>query len=156
MDLVWHFAVDPEFAAKYAHDKTVARKGKNPHVYAVYLCIKKPLIANAIVCAGTPEFDLAKKLAGRKLYTSKNEDGIPCAYMQLAIDCTSQDRAEKLIRDAGYDGIQYMSKMATPTGYGTMQKTGESLSWVVFSPNQIKSAVDNDGSFDIDDPDIKS
>ena len=54
-----HFAQDRGFAAKYAEDPTVARKGKTPKVYAVYLSIQRPLVADAIVYEGTPEFALA-------------------------------------------------------------------------------------------------
>jgi hypothetical protein len=63
-------------------------------VYAVYLSIQRPLVADAIVREGTPEFALAKKLAGSKLLTQKDEDGVRMAYMQNAIDTTSAQRAE--------------------------------------------------------------
>lgn len=142
-----HFAQDRGFAAKYAEDPTVARKGKTPKVYAVYLSIQRPLVADAIVYEGTPEFALAKKLAGSKLLTQRNEDGVLVAYMQNAIDKTSAQRAEKLIREAGYDGIVYEAQLATRTGMG-WAKTGSSRSFIVFEPTQVKSATDNAGTFD--------
>ncbi len=47
------------------------------------------------------------------------------------------------IREHGYDGI-------------IMIERGDRLTIAVFEPNQIKSATDNDGSYDKDDPSILS
>ena len=152
-----HFAQDRNFAAKYAEDPTVARKGKTPKVYAVYLSIQRPLVADAIVYEGTPEFALAKKLAGSKLMTQRGEDGVRLAYMQNAIDKTSALRAEKLIREAGYDGILYESVLSTASWTGTgvgRARTGSSRSFIVFDPSQVKSATDNAGTFDPAEPSI--
>lgn len=146
-----HFAQDRGFAAKYAEDPTVARKGKTPKVYAVYLFIQRPLVADAIVYEGTPEFALAKKLARSKLMTLRGEDGVFMAYMQNAIDKTPALRAEKLIREAGYDGILYESVLSTAAWTGTgvgRKRTGSSRSYIVFEPTQVKSATDNAGTFD--------
>jgi hypothetical protein len=152
-----HFAADREFAAKYAEDPTVARKGKSPKVYEVYLSIQRPLVADAIVREGSPEFALAKKLAGAKLMTQRDEDGVRVAYMQGAIDKTSAERAERLIREAGYDGILYEAHLSTAawTGMGVGRaRTGSSRSFVVFDPSQVKSATGNAGTFDPADPSI--
>lgn len=152
-----HFAQNRGFAAKYAEDPTVARKGKTPKVYAVYLSIQRPLVADAIVLEGTPEFALAKKLAGSKLMTQRGEDGVRMAYMQNAIDQTTAQRAEKLIREAGYDGILYEAHLSTAAWTGTgvgRARTGSSRSFIVFDPSQVKSATDNAGTFDPAEPSI--
>jgi hypothetical protein len=152
-----HFAKDRDFAAKYAEDPNVARRGKSPKVYAVYLSIQRPLVADAIVYEGTPEFALAKKLAGSRLLTDRGEDGVRLTYMQRAIDQTSAQRAEKLIREAGYDGILYEAQLAKSawTGMGlSLARMGSSRSFIVFEPTQIKSATDNRGTFDPTDPRI--
>jgi len=152
-----HFAKDRDFAAKYAEDPNVARRGKSPKVYAVYLSIQRPLVADAIVYEGTPEFALAKKLAGSRLLTDRGEDGVRLTYMQRAIDQTSAQRAEKLIREAGYDGILYEAQLAKSawTGMGlSLARMGSSRSFIVFEPTQIKSATDNRGTFDASDPRI--
>lgn len=149
-----HFAVDSDFAARYASDPEVARKGKNSRVVSAYLSIKNPLKADQLVREGSPEFALAKKLAGSKLYTSKDENGIPSAWMQNAIDYTSPARAEKLIRDAGFDGMEYEAKVGSlAVGGRGMSVTGKSRSYIVFEPTQIKS-VNNTGTFDPADPRI--
>ena len=152
-----HFAQDRGFAAKYAEDPTVARKGKTPKVYGVYLSIQRPLVSDAIVYEGTPEFALAKKLAGSKLFFQRNEDGVLAAYMQNAIDQTTAQRAEKLIREAGYDGIVYEAQLSTSAWTGTglsLARVASSRSFIVFDPTQVKSATDNAGTFDPADANI--
>jgi len=54
-----HFSEDRSMAERYADDEHVARRGRSPHVFDVYLDIKNPLDATAIVKEGDPEFDLA-------------------------------------------------------------------------------------------------
>lgn len=132
-----HFSADREFAARYAHDDEVARKGKAPMVYTVQLTMDRPLKADEIVSEGSPEFALAKKLAGAKLYVSKDEHGTPCCYMQNAIDSTSPQRAEKLIRAAGFDGVIYRARVGS-RAVGGMMVSGESESYIVFEPSQIR------------------
>jgi len=82
---------------------------------------------------------------------------MPLTYMPRAIDQTSAQRAEKLIREAGYDGILYESVLSSSvwTGGGMGRKrTGSSRSYIVFDPTQIKSATGNRGTFDPADPRI--
>jgi hypothetical protein len=60
--------------------------------------------------------------------------------MQNAIDSTSPQRAEQIIRAAGFDGIKYTAK-AINRGVGGYTKAAESTSWVVFDPAQIRPAA---------------
>ncbi len=148
-----HFAVDAKFADKYASDPNIARKGPSPQIIPVYLNIRNPLIADAVVVEGTPEFALAEKMAGSKLFTVKDEQGRRTVYLQNAIDVTSPQRAEKLIREAGYDGVRYTSVIR---GRGiNAGATSKGQSWLVFRPEQIKSATGNRGTFDAGSPDIR-
>lgn len=144
---IGHFAESFDFAARYAFAEDVARKGKGEaRVYSVYLSVQAPLVAPAVVTEGTPEFALAVKLAGRRLLTQTDEHGRKIAYLQNAIDKAPGKRAESIIRDAGYDGVVYEAILQQRDAYGST-KTGESLSWIVFEPWQVKS-VDNVGTFD--------
>jgi hypothetical protein len=145
-----HFAKDRSFAERYASDPDVSRRGRAPKVYEVYLSVQRPLFADALVVEGTPEFALAKKLAGNSLFTSLNERGIRAAYMQNAIDRTTPQRAEKLIREAGYDGVVYEAFIMSRGG----DKSDVSTSYIVFDPSQIKSATSNVGAFNPSDPRI--
>lgn len=144
---IGHFAESLDFAARYAFAEDVARKGKGEaRVYSVYLSIQTPLVAPAIVTEGTTEFALAKKFAGNRLLTQTDSQGRKVAYLQNAIDKAPGKRAESIIRDAGYDGVVYEAILQQRDAYGST-RTGESLSWIVFEPWQVKS-VDNVGTFD--------
>ncbi len=143
-----HFAEDVEVAAKYAFEKGVARKGNTPRLIAAFLSVQNPLIADAIVSEGSREFALAKKLWTKGFFAPQDADGIRGVYMQGAIDRTDSKRAERLIRDAGYDGVRYMASLRAAAQPGYVNETGRSLAWIVFEPTQIKSATDNFGTFD--------
>jgi len=150
-----HHAEDPLFANEYAENPLTARKGDFPRVYASHISVKNPLLADTIVKKGTPEFDLAKKIAGSKLFTQNDENGIPSVYMQTAIDSANPQKAEKLIREAGYDGVRYNAKLISPQAGAKYYSSGKSSpSWIVFDPNQIKSATGNNGQFDPTSPRI--
>lgn len=149
-----HFAEDRSLAAKYADDDAVARRGKTPQTYAAYVSIKNPLLADEIVYEGSPEFDLAYKLAGKNFFYAKDEGGRRGVYIQNAIDATSPARAQALIRAAGYDGVRYNAKLRI-MGVGSSQTMAEGRSWVALDPTQVKSADSNIGSFDPNDPDIR-
>jgi hypothetical protein len=135
-----HFAKDKSLAEMYAHDELVRRRGKSPMVYTVELAMNKTLKADSLVLEGTEEYALAKKLAGSRLFTDKNENGIRCAWMQSAIDMTSAQRAEKLIREAGYDSVSYLATVggaANPFNH-TRSISAKGECYVVFDPAQIK------------------
>ena len=57
---------------------------------------------------------------------------------------TSDSEKAKRAQANGYDGVKY-------TGPG---RVGDAAEWIVFQPTQIKSATDNTGSFDPDNPKI--
>jgi hypothetical protein len=148
LGFVIHFAESKAMADVYAHDQYVARKGSHPRVIDVYLSVQRPLVANQIVREGSPEFALAKKLAGSRLMTQKDDDGKRVAWMQNAIDATTGSRASRLIQEAGYDGIKYAATILERSAHGGASKIAESTAWVVFSPTQAKSASANVGTYD--------
>ena len=148
-----HFAEDETLAGGYADGTYSKGRGKRPQVYKAYLAVRNPLYADRIVDEGTPEFDLAKRLAGSRFFPQKNENGVRQAYIQNAIDSTSGARAEKLIRAAGYDGVVYKAKLVNPQP-GGYTSGGGGTAYVVFEPTQIKSATDNNGDFDPNNPSI--
>jgi hypothetical protein len=148
-----HFAEDETLAEGYADGTYSKGRGKRPQVYKAYLAVRNPLYADRIVDEGTPEFDLAKRLAGSRFFPQKNENGVRQAYIQNAIDSTSGARAEKLIRAAGFDGVVYKAKLVNPQP-GGYTSGGGGTAYVVFEPTQIKSAADNNGDFDPNNPSI--
>lgn len=141
-----HVTPDAAFAQRYATDGEVARKGKQPHLFVGYARKGHILDANSIVRDGTPEFALALKLAGPKArgMVQKNEAGVGCIYMQNAIDATSGQRAERLIRAAGYDTIRYRSRIGQ-RGFRGIHYTGEAPSYVILDPCNLRRV---DAAFD--------
>jgi hypothetical protein len=141
-----HFTPDESFANRYAYDDATAHKGRNPYVHKVELLMNNTLDANQIVYEGTPEFELAKKLAGQKFrcFSSKDERGIPGVYLQSCIDATNPKRAEKIIREIGYDSVKYNAKILNHSGnvgYAgqiPVNLIAEAPTYIVFSPSQIK------------------
>ncbi|CAB4167311.1 ParB/Sulfiredoxin [uncultured Caudovirales phage] len=143
-----HVTVDPEFASEYAIGD-VARRGPSPNVMPLKAKLGNVLDATKIVEEGTPEFVLAQKLAGKKLFTQKNADGIRTAYLQNAIDSTSPKRAQQIIRDAGFDSVKYnaeIKSILSPYGY-TKGRSAES--YVIFDPEKNLRS-----KFDLTAPDI--
>jgi hypothetical protein len=133
-----HFSTDKSFAAKYAFGDSGGR-GNDPTLYTCELTMNNPLKANAIVSEGTPEYALAEKLAKFRPFPMKNQEGVKQYYMQSAIDVTGVRRAERLIREAGYDGVIYEAKLmigaGSPNSYYDM---GRSECYIVFDPSQIR------------------
>ena len=147
-----HFATKPEFAGRYAFIEGTRRKGSNPRVIPVYLSVRRPLYSDQIVVEGTPEFALARRLSTQQRWYPKNsETGLRSAWLQNVINSTSSERAEKIIREAGYDGVRYHANVRQATGYGAAM-IDDSDAWIVFEPTQIKHAVLNVGEFDPNDP----
>lgn len=141
-----HFAEDPSFASRYAHDQAVVRRKGGPgRVIPVLLSVQRPLLADAIVCEGSPAFALAVELAGKTLFTQRDEAGVRCAYLQAALDRTSPARAERVIRAHGFDGVRYLSQLGEKTAYG-MKGIANARSWIVFGPEQIRSALHPEGT----------
>lgn len=61
-------------------------------------------------------------------------------------------RVTKEIKAQGYDGIVYKN---THDGTSLENKMREDDAWIVFDPEQIKSATTNNGNFDSSNPDIR-
>lgn len=152
-----HFSASKAFADRYANDPAVGRRGRRPHVYAVHLQMLRPLVAGAVASEGSAEFDLAKKLAGRSLVTIKDGDGRPSCWIQNAIDSSRAQRAQRLIEEAGYDGVVYEAKLGglMPVMGATYRTVSQaSTSYIVFRPEQIKAADNPSGLYDPNSPDM--
>lgn len=135
-----HFASDIEFARHYAGG-VASRRGRNGRIIAAHLAVKSLLDADSIVDEGSAEFALAEKLyqgTGRRMYTQKNEAGIAQAYFAHALDAASAQRAERLVREAGFDGIRYRARLmggAHQAGWLAIHQEAESF--LVFEGHQV-------------------
>jgi hypothetical protein len=130
-----HVTVDPEFASEYAIGE-VARRGPSPNVMPLKAKLGNVLDATKIIEEGTPEFVLAQKLAGKKLFTQKNVDGVRTAYLQNAIDSTSPKRAQQIIRDAGFDSVKYNAEIKSISGPHGYTKGRSAESYVILDPEK--------------------
>lgn len=134
-----HAADNRSFAERYALMPRKINKSNQPTLYQVEVGMENPLKADDVVIEGDPRFALAKKLAGQHFFSSKDENGVPATFLQNAIDATSPQRAERLIRDAGYDGVRYMARYGSINPGGTSANIAErSPASLVFTPEQLK------------------
>ncbi len=60
------------------------------------------------------------------------------------------------LMDFGYDGAVIFDTDAARSFKLLRTDPKSKITWCAFHPNQIKSATINDGSYDVDDPDIRS
>ena len=156
-----HLTPDPAFASNYADPEAQGRKKKPGSVIPAYVAAANILEADALVKEGSKEYALAFKLAGRTRpglfqndYTDAGEKtGKKIVYLQNAIDAAQPKTAEKLIRESGYDGVWYNSKIIGAVAPGQFVSGGYARSLVVFEPTQIKS-IFNQGTWDGKNPDI--
>jgi GGDEF domain-containing protein len=148
-----HFAEDRAFADIYTFDKRKGRgvPGKNPQTYEVYLSVQNLLDLTQIAMPGSPEYELATKISPMIKNQAVYRDGV---FLKNIIDQSKNpQRVERLIREAGYDGIKYNAENRDWVGTNQYVPMEKSISYVVFDPTQVK-AVANRGSFDPNDPRI--
>jgi hypothetical protein len=133
-----HVTPDPEFSSEYAIGNA-ARKGPSPNIMPLKVNLGNMLDANQIVKEGTEEFELAKKLAGKRLFTQNDENGVKSVFLQNAIDSTSPARAYNILRDAGYDSVKYKAKIKTPLVGNAYIPGREADAYTVLNPANIRS-----------------
>jgi hypothetical protein len=140
-----HFTTDPEVASMYA-DELKTGKGKFPNVHKVNLDYNKLLDTTKMYNAETDKdiLEIHKELykgTGRSPYITKDGDFV------LNVDVASPQKAERIIKERGYDAIKYDAVNVIPSGYGLRKgKTYPSI--VVFDNKQIRPAYQppEDGS----------
>lgn len=127
-----YFSRAPDMAAVYAEGGAI---------YPVYLRILNPFIRGVTpwgenMIAAVREHYLSKGYAADRAesmakYLRETPKGWPGEL--------TPDTIQAMLKADGYDGLIYADTI-----------------YVVFDPSQIKSATGNDGTFDLDDPDIRS
>lgn len=124
----------------YSEAFTTKMRGTRSFTYPVYLNIKNPIEVGDI--DGIANESNIKRLAD---YT-----GIPIETLQEILsengglnifNITNTERFKELLQAKGYDGI--------------IAREGGVTSYAVFEPTQIKSATENVGTFDGENPDIR-
>lgn len=123
-----YFSEDSDLASAYS-----ALRGGGA-IMPAYLSIKRPLDLTSASTISGWKGAIAKLIAPRMAADVMREEALRNSTHQSII--TKAER-EKLIAE-GYDGIK---------GTGGV--------WIAFSPEQIKSAIGNNGDFDAGNPDIR-
>lgn len=147
-----YFTDNPEVAQGYTHKG----RGKNPRVYQVYLNIRNPIVMEQEADVdrwlnALPELvDYITVPGDSELAAVTNRDFYRAMEEYFADQgLTKWEAAEDAmdtLKAMGYDGINHV---------GGMNKDIQHDVWIAFDPEQIKSATDNIGTYDTEDPDIR-
>lgn len=122
-----YFAPRPKQASYYAEEAARRSQGKGAQVYPVHLSMKNPFVVNMRDSdSGATTLDKALNSAGVPMH--------PRGYRMPS------EQTAALI-GMGHDGV-------------IAKREGKTEEIVAFHPNQIKSAIGNQGTFDPTDPDI--
>jgi len=159
MDFGSHFTPVAEEANQYTGTKANAR------VYPAYLKIEKPLDLTKAYWEGDKDFDsilqFAKDIFGKRKelnmvidyhdkYGKKTDRPQLVVFSTHVMDSLQPETLRQSIMER-FDGVIYQPYI--PTG-NKNYSTQQSKSYIVFNPNQIKSATGNNGNFDINSDDI--
>ena len=144
-----YFTDNPDVAQSY----TQKGKGNNPQVYAVYLDIRNPIDMDAD--ANISEWKKTLRDASSYFNGCKtNEDCFKALKEYCQDEMMYKYEAEEYITDAikamGYDGITHIGGGRHNKNDATRHRV-----FIAFDPEQIKSATDNIGTFDRNNPDIR-
>ena len=144
-----YFTDNPDVAQSY----TQKGKGNNPQVYAVYLDIRNPIDMDAD--ANVSEWKKTLRDASSYFNGCKtNEDCFKALKEYCQDEMMYKYEAEEYITDAikamGYDGITHIGGGRHNKNDATRHRV-----FIAFDPEQIKSATDNIGTFDRNNPDIR-
>ena len=112
---------------------------QTPNIGKYHLNIENPLEVSHM--ASYAPDHLAEQLMDMNLLTPERYDALAVKhnYNSVALG----DELAKVLQKNGYDGLKYANEME-----------GEGFSFVPLKPTQIKSAIGNRGTYDIEDADI--
>lgn len=110
-------------------------------IYPVYLRIQKPVVMPDL------QMWLIDSVVGYLVEDSDLPDNAKDILESLDPDSPEYNfkSIRKILMKFGYDGVEYINEFE-----GDIDQDGDFTSWMVFSPNQIKSATGNSGTFSVD------
>lgn len=153
LDFGSHFTVDYEYAKRYA---------LKDNIKAVYLSIQNPLnLTDVVKWKGDDGFeeylnirkDLKLKIDPNMFFdkTGEKTKEISSVFInQHNLDSKPPVLVKEILIKYGFDGIIYNPYGKTDMRYSIPHP----LSFIAFYPNQIKSAISNNGKFDINSDNI--
>lgn len=130
-----YFSPNKDLANAFARN---FERGGNGSVYPVYLSMKNPLVVGdgEVLTAGV-KGALNRLIMGGKKFAAEQRLNDFRSGTSRTSGISSADI--KILKDAGYDGVINEAD----------------FEYIVFEPNQIKSAIGNNGDFDPSNPDIR-
>ena len=159
-DAVGYFAVNPEYSDNFNGNSAIGYSRRSrPSTIPVFLSIKKPFDASRFSIRGVNYVDVESQLKRDgieltdkqrkelKLLFKRDSDPFWRHFREYTQD------AKKLFKELGYDGVIQVENYS-PRGGDT--KGNQSLVYVAFEQNQIKSATGNNGNFDPNDNSIQN
>lgn len=114
-------------------------ESKTPNIGKYHLNIENPLEVSHM--ASYAPDHLAEELMDMNLLMPEKYDALTEKHNYDSVSIG--DELVKILKKNGYDGLKYPN-----------EKEGEGFSYVPFSPTQIKSAIGNRGTYDIEDVDV--
>jgi 2'-5' RNA ligase/predicted GNAT family N-acyltransferase len=126
-------------------DKDPKLLSTRPQTVAVFLCIEKPFVMESRVTRTEAmricSYRETQEAAHLDHLFKEGVDAAPAdaLYQAMWRDLTDKEEVRNYLQKAGYDGINH-------TG-GRILGTIEHPVWIAFEPNQIKSAIGNDGGY---------
>jgi len=162
-----HFTNNIDQAKEYMGNS----KKKTKMLYTVFLSIKNPLdLTNINVCISKPLFDSKYACINRPELVDKIKEIVPkqllkkyklndryneCYNLWLILNDMTPFKARKVVEQLGFDGIKYEARYVKMYDRYHCDERKD-ISWIALYPNQIKSATQNNGLFDPNNPNIYS
>ena len=156
-----HFTSDNGMASDYAGGEAARQpRGGAPRLLEGFLQVRSPLNAEWVGPKGTPEHALARALYPkidtiRTAYLHKQANGLVVERIGISMSWALSEalagkgggkRVERILREAGYDGVRYTAVITTIS-----KPTRWVRCWIALDPRQFKS-IDNVGTFSAEDP----
>lgn len=135
-DIGIHFGTQKSSNDRYNTVRSLPFQLEQGSIFPVYLRIENPIVTKDLVT----DWDIAERYITGIVKPTKLKKEV-LEEMKVLINIQS---LRKFFIDKGFDGIIYKNKY----------EDKGSWSYIVFSPNQIKSAISNNGNYDLNNPNI--
>jgi hypothetical protein len=145
------------YGAHFTADTNLAKNYDQGGFYEVYLKLENPLDLTSIETIPKPLIEslpkkaktsLNKRIKQAKAFVPETSDNGSMFMLETALDVLAPAEARKWAESNGFDGVKYTAvitggSQAMPVGMHSRKEA-----YIAFSPEQIKSATGNRGTFD--------
>jgi hypothetical protein len=143
------------YGAHFTADTNLAKNYDQGGFYEVYLKLENPLDLTSINNIPDPLIEslpkkaktsLNKRIKQAKAFVPETSDNGSMFMLETALDALAPAEARKWAESNGFDGVKYTAVItggSQPVGMHSRKEA-----YIAFSPEQIKSATGNRGTFD--------